>query len=133
MNRFLFRAWNGGKMIYFGNGFVGFMPTDDDTTKAGLFFPIENEKFSMSEFDLMQCAGIPAKKSYRGETERDKLIFEGDIVRRGNTRYAVIWFHNAWVLKSEKGVAWDLTRLNELEIIGNIHDNPELLEVSNGD
>jgi hypothetical protein len=29
--RFLFRAWNSGKMIYFGEGFIGFMAVDEET------------------------------------------------------------------------------------------------------
>ena len=71
-------------------------------------------------------------------------IFEGDIVKTKYGRLCiVVWFssqvHNGWDLETIRTVgncaytkypdAVDLYKKENLEVIGNIHDNPELLEV----
>jgi len=61
--------------------------------------------------------------------KNDRLIFEGDIIQNAASRrgiYEVIWHKNMWC-KSEKTV-WPLENTSYVEVIGNIHDNPELLE-----
>jgi uncharacterized phage protein (TIGR01671 family) len=84
---------------------------------------------------------------YTGLTANGKKIFEGDIVEwisednNGSnitSRYTIEWRDDdtalGWHLKSTEGYPYDecsaLTRTEatELEVIGNIHDNPELLE-----
>lgn len=48
-DRLKFRAWNGGKMVYFGDGKV--CTNYDD--KFGMFFPLLSESFSMGSFDVI--------------------------------------------------------------------------------
>jgi len=78
---------------------------------------------------------------YTGLTDKNgRKIFEGDILSahlddnfpKDETIVVVVWAHNAWCIQegSEPAIIED----NELEddgweIIGNIHDNPGLLEV----
>lgn len=77
--------------------------------------------------------------------KNDKMIFEGDIVKTKYGRLCtVVWFSSqvcsGWDLASILTLencaytrypdAIDLCKKENLEIIGNIHDNPELLEVN---
>lgn len=93
-------------------------------------FTEENGIFEVRPDTICQCTG------------RDKngnLIWENDIVKdeQGNL-YKAFWQSNyyqfSWVcVKSEIfliGAKWDLWRFksSEIEVVGNIFDNPELLE-----
>lgn len=80
---------------------------------------------------LCQCTGLKDKN--------EKLIWENDIVKDENGNlYKAFWQNNyyqfSWVcVKSDIfqiGAKWDLWRFKsfEIEIVGNIFDNPELLE-----
>lgn len=81
---------------------------------------------------------------YTGLTDKNgEKIFEGDIVKTKYGRLCiVVWFSsqacNGWDLETIRTVencvhtkypdAIDLYKKENLEIVGNIHDNPELLE-----
>lgn len=92
-------------------------------------FPFVNEAEVIPE-SVERCTCLPDKNGTR--------IFEGDIVKTKYGRVCkVVWFsssgHQCWNLIPLEDVhqfadMFDLWSSNNIEVIGNIHDNPELLE-----
>jgi len=77
-----------------------------------------------------QCTGLCDKNG--------TLIFEGDIVRLdtvskhraiGAVRWTEFARYEFWHIRQDQGFQLG-QRFDETEIIGNIHDNPELLEAA---
>jgi len=114
MNRTIkFRAWDKDKKRFW---------SQEEMTKIGGFYYCYGVEPEPDEFDLMQFTGLLDAKG--------KEIYEGDIVdgtldvgmENGCTedfRAPVVW--------SDMGY-WDIgAPASEVEIIGNIHENPELL------
>lgn len=92
-------------------------------------------KEDVKEYELMQSTGL--------EDKNNKEIFEGDIVRMRNPRdrrqigmFQVVRVANSPMLGLlDKKLTTEIFNLyehmrNYYEIIGNIHENPELLEVT---
>lgn len=84
------------------------------------------------------CVAPETVGQYTGLTDKNgNKIFEGDILEFINndneqTNYEVLWFTNKWVvLQCEMTVADDLDLffVEHCVVIGNIYDNPKLLEV----
>lgn len=80
---------------------------------------------------------------YTGLTDKNgKKIFEGDIVNCKTRNYKFVSFAVEWyqrdcrytIGRGKNGELQNYVMSSdfEYEIIGNIHDNPELLEVDNG-
>lgn len=68
---------------------------------------------------------------YTGLTDKNgKKIFEGDIVRRKDKSvWEIAFFENITRFAPRKpGIVFAMFPLTETEIVGNIHDNPELLK-----
>lgn len=79
------------------------------------------------------CVRSDTVGQYTGLTDKNgKKIFEGDIVRNGDYTMIVVWydFHAAFMLAFRVDGEYFEAISNShiyLEVIGNIHDNPELL------
>ena len=140
-----FRAyWKGvNKMSYFENGRFDYAdhPTDEDKNQAGIFIPMISGSLYMGGGDLMQFTGIIDKNG--------KGIYEGDVLRQimldGKERFFKIWSkkgglvinqHQDDLYKSEDKINFwaglsDMQTISwiegSLEVIGNIHENPELI------
>lgn len=94
-----------------------------------------NDYFDIEEMILMQFTGLHDKNG--------KEIYEGDIVKVGDVNTAIVDWNKeyaSFVLKPIQDYYFDSDILghavyeNEDIVIGNIYDNPELLErSSNGD
>lgn len=103
------------------------------------FLTIEETDFK----NLLQCTGLKDKNG--------KLIFEGDVVKVGDDIYQIVYEIGSFMLtaKDEKVInkfkdnwndnVYPLSQfyfnnenennyINEVEIIGNIYENPELIE-----
>jgi len=127
-NRYLFR----GKRIDNGEWIQGYLYGIWE--RRYILWGMTNDIPNMVEVDLetvCQCTG--------GKDKNSKLIYENDIAKddKGNL-YKAFWQDNhyqfSWMcVKSEKlpiGAKWnfDCFRGYEMEVIGNVFDNPELLE-----
>jgi uncharacterized phage protein (TIGR01671 family) len=104
--------------------------------KRYILWGMTNDVPNMIEVDpptICQCTGLKDKNG--------KLIWENDIVKDKNSNfYIAIWWDDyyqyCWVcIKSiieifvgRKRDLWVITENFEIEVIGNIFDNPELLE-----
>ena len=116
-----FRAWleNGKKMvevenITFHNKKISYSYQED---LCGDFY---SEK--ADNFILMQYTGLKDTK--------DVEIYEGDIVKYYDKTYEIKWMFSGFYLHDPKGGFIELAECDECcEVVGNIYENPLLLEV----
>ena len=133
MRELLFRGQTRrkGEKVFAGTG----KPVDSEWVYGGVFqgkgdFSIiygyePIEKYSVYTDTVGQFTGFTDKNG--------KKIFEGDIVRYNDGVFYVEYYapHMAFYFHGTqgRGSANGFTRTsNDIEVIGNIHDNPELLE-----
>ena len=104
------------------------------------------QQFSFDEYFASECIDQYSVKletvgQYTGLTDKNgKKIFEGDILEGdledsldpgAKWRSEVIWGKFGWNCKGNKiSLPMDEYDIREGEVIGNIHDNPELLKGS---
>ena len=76
------------------------------------------------DVELMQYTGLKDKNG--------KEIYEGDIYHVGdkNIRYLVVWFDSGFEGKQLRSTSYAGLKswAKDIEILGNIYENPELLE-----
>lgn len=78
----------------------------------------------LEDVELMQYTGVKDKNG--------KEIYEGDIYHVGdkNIRYLVVWFDSGFEGKQLRSTSYAGLKswAKDTEILGNIYENPELLE-----
>ena len=121
MREILFR----GKRIDNGEWIEGFYAQSGERT-----YIIFDNSFAVGYVTMKEVTPKTVGQ-YTGLTDKNgKKIFEGDIVGDGERKYAVSFEKGCWVILG-KIEFWDFLQTNakSYEVIGNIHDNPELMEV----
>ena len=128
-----YRAWDRLRNEMNYKVMVGNCDTDDENWTCPIIW-IE-EKKDWLHFDdygyIMQSTGLKDKN--------DKEIFEGDIVRQVRTQPitenetitgVVTMIEGAWLIMNdcEQLASYLWSETDENEIIGNVYENPELLE-----
>ena len=131
-DRFRFRAWNTKThelkevtAVILHRDQHGFCSTVKDKINCNLCY--------QPHLVLEQCSGLKDKNG--------RLIYEGDIVQHdtaaGPKRWPVLFKDGCFVLPYESGNAWLGKVINNcpydsgVVVVGNIHENPELLEGGN--
>lgn len=131
-DRFKFRAYNflSKKYTYFDEPEVQFAERNS-VYLCGLIMPLLDEKQSLyfGKYELQQCTGLKDKNG--------KLIYEGDVVyKKGSKNWKnekllskVIWSSNsaAFMISDENGLHQMPMNSNNIEILGNIYETPELI------
>lgn len=125
MNReILFRAWHKQKkimcdvlLICFVNRYVNVLP--EYQLEGG-----NQEEWRFDEIELMQFTGLTDMMGQK--------IFEGDVVRPSASHISanciVVWGHSGFALSYADWVNQFAEHVwKEVEVIGNIHQTPELL------
>lgn len=129
-----FRAWDRTRNEMNYKVLVGNCDTDDENWTCPIIWDEEREKWvHFDDYEcIMQSTGLFDKNN--------KEIFEGDIVRQVRTQPTtenktitggVTMLEGAWVIMNdcEQLASYLWSETDENEVIGNIYENPELLEV----
>lgn len=132
-NSCLFRAWDKRlKYMFLVGGIKWFDGKIIEIVRAetGEIY----DEYDIENLVIMKCTGLHAIKSYRGESEADRLIFEGDIVAYTNRikdGYEIVWHIDGWerkvIVKAKDGDYFDYLPVHprSMAIIGTIYDRTE--------
>lgn len=126
-NRFKFRVWDSSANAYVPRS--QFILLSDGT----LIQEIGGEEVIWESTQPEFCTGLKDKNG--------KLIYEGDIIVKSDvsaigysrTRACKVHWHNdwlSWVITTQYGDTYELSEFEpqQYEVIGNIHENADLLE-----
>lgn len=124
MRQIKFRAWDKKEAEWlFGYDTLGGFSLIGEIVLLGELNSVKLQHWN--HIELMQYTGLLDKN--------DNEIYEGDIVQRKAkttgtllTLGEVKWIYNGWWISN---VYREMLNNNELEVIGNIYENHELLEV----
>ena len=116
-----FRAWIKSEGVMRDYGSIGYCAEYDLLSFSGeCGF---NESYSLDSFEVMQYTGLKDKNG--------KEIYEGDAFKDGDFIYIVEMNLGAWI-GNHHGLYMPLYDVyandGDIDIIGNIHENPDLLE-----
>ncbi|MCL2563593.1 MAG: YopX family protein [Oscillospiraceae bacterium] len=141
--RYLFRGKNIDDGEWVQGHIWGVRPKINGEQKdfAAMIAHIPTEDTYVSTWYAVDIATIGQCTGIQGEAYIGSLIFEGDILDDGDIRGVVEWQCDGWGVRcspfSDSNLGMKIESLcdylaSDATIIGNIHDNPELLEVADG-
>ena len=137
MREILYRA----KAINRDNGYYRTSYKNGDWV-YGLITRLYDERFEAVPAEMKNTNGVSGIEvdyrtigQYTGLTDKNgKKIFEGDILLVGGVQKCLVGFERGQFVVNHFAINVLCSRNSESEVIGNIHDNPELLKggVNNG-
>lgn len=130
MREIKFRAWDSHEKHMYTVTELSFMKYDSKPIQngcEGFWGDNHRKKFALDELNIMQYTGLKDKNG--------KEIYEGDIVKtKWQEKAEMVWVEHeaAFCLKTIDDVVKDGYMYGfkdtEMEVIGNIYENPELLQ-----
>ena len=115
MREIKFRAWNIENKEFVKDDYY------NQERVVKLYYQ-ENYLIHPSIYELSQYTGLKDKNS--------KEIYEGDIVGLSNGtsyKYMVVFAFGCFMVRNKDGICRNLYEIVDPEVIGNIYENPELL------
>ena len=134
MREILFR----GKRVDNGEWVYGYLSKDTICSITDTYLALVIHRKPQSVFDSMWYEVIPETVGqYTGlKDKNDKKIFTGDILTDAWGKKLTVYFDSCYLQIRAKEIGSSLTNsisyyvnISKLKVIGNIHYNPELLEV----
>ncbi len=130
MREILFRAYDKGRKEYLSDGHLFItINKDNRPNKSEVYLDvISNADKHKDRFTIEQYTGLTDKKGNK--------IFEGDIVKvflKDGVETGYIRYRDAgcrFQFIGEYSIGYNIDNTTDFEIVGNIHDNSELLEES---
>ncbi len=124
-----------GKSIESGEwveGYFGIKGEGTDLEKSFIMQSEINTKFSGYPFYFADIEVDPATVGQFTGIERDGIkMFEGDLVSSNGriwvVRYKQDKYHIGWIATDEKQLSYVHIWYDDMKVVGNIFDNPELL------
>lgn len=109
-----------GKRLNNGERVEGLLTYRSEST-ARLTDVATDEEFWVDSSTLGECTGLTDKNG--------KLIFEGDIIEHKSKRYVIKYIEKYMRFSPVKpATVFAVFDYTQSEIIGNVHDNPELMQ-----
>lgn len=129
-----FRVWDNEEKVMFQPMLIDYM-TNNEKSPCGVWRQIgqaSDNGLWIYNFELLQFTGLKDRNSVE--------IYEGDIVNmpvftrenkgQVNHPFEIFYMNGSYRIGGDNIGTWAFLhdRSNEIEVIGNIHQNPELLE-----
>lgn len=138
MRKIKFRAWDKGNKIYLYNvqdaydtlsGFVKYDDGEDAEYDESCFGDFCNNKRRYEVEQFTGLTDVNGKEIYEGDIIITHPKYDDELPKRGIVQYGSFRAGFSYeVRKGDHRSIWSSNKYRTYEVIGNVHENPELLE-----